>query len=220
MRLKYIIIASIICLITNRSLAQKITTIYEIANLSELKKKKDSIDKQLSYSKLEFYLQNMKKGKSRYSLATQEDKNLLWVMHKSPNYEKLKKIWQEAVREYIAFEEKYSPEIKKYRSLNYKNSQKSLTNRNEYDKTYLALKEELKYREYEKYIYYEKNFSDKLGDMWYDGGSYLLNFYKSRNLEIPTNWLTDKDLFGIENFSNYNELMQNLKYINQAITTK
>ncbi len=56
--------------------------------------------------------------------------------------------------------------------------------------------------------------------MWYDGGLYLLNFHKSRNLEVPTNWLNAKDLFGIENFSNYNEMMQNLKYINQAITTK
>lgn len=219
MKLKYLIIASIICLITNRSLAQKITTIYEITNLSELKNKKDSIDKQLSYLKLEFYLQNIKKGKSRYSLATQEDKNLLWVMHKSPNYEKLKKIWQEAVAEYIAFEDEYSPEIKKHRSLNYKNSEKSLSSRNEYNKIYLSLKEELKIREYEKYIYYEKNFSDKLGDMWYDGGSYLLNFYKSRNLKIPTNWLTDRDLFGIENFSNYNELMKNLKYISKVIKT-
>lgn len=211
--------ASIICLTTNRSLAQKITTKYEIANLSEFKKKKDSIDKQLSYLKLEYYLQNIKKGKSRYSLATQEDKNLLWVMHQSPNYEKLRKIWQEAVREYIAFEDEYSPEIKKHRTLNYKNSEKSLSNRNEYYKIYLPLKEELKLREYEKFIYHEKNFSDKLGDMWYDGGTYLLNFYKSKNLEIPTNWLTDKDLFGIENFSNYLELMRDLKYINQAITT-
>lgn len=220
MRLKYLIIALTISLITSCSSTQKITSKYETMNLSELEKEKDSVKKQLSYSKLEFYLQNIKKGKSRYSLATQEDQNLLWVMHQSPNYENLRKIWQEAVREYIAFEDEYSPEIKEHRSLNYQNKEKSLSNRNEYNKIYLALKEELKHREYEKFIYYEKNLTDKLADMWYDGGLYLLNFHKSRNLEVPTNWLNAKDLFGIENFSNYNEMMQNLKYINQAITTK
>nr|WP_288834161.1 hypothetical protein [uncultured Flavobacterium sp.] len=220
MRLKYLIILSTIYLITSCASAQKNSSKYETMNLSELKKEKDSINKQLSYSKLEFYLQNIKKGKSRYSLATQEDQNLLWIMHQSPNYENLRKIWKKAVNEYIAFEEEYSPEIKKHRSLNYKNSEKSLTSRNEYNKIYLHLKDELKHREYEKYIYYEKNFSDKLGNMWYDGGSYLLNFHKSRNLKVPTNWLTYKDLFGIENFSNYNELMENLKNINKAISTK
>jgi hypothetical protein len=237
MKSKCLIIASTICLITSCSSTKKITSKYEtmnlselenkkitskyeIMNLSELKNEKDSIDKQLSYLKLEFYLQNIKKGKSRYSLATQEDKNLLWVMHQSPNYENLKKIWMEAVDEYIAFEDEYSPEIKKHRSLNYKNKEKSLSSRNEYNKIYLPLLDELKLREYEKYIYYEKNLSDKLGDMWYDGGAYLLNFHKSKNLEVPTNWLNDKDLFGIENFSNYNELMKHLKYINKAISTK
>ncbi|WP_366183899.1 hypothetical protein [Flavobacterium ovatum] len=220
MKLKYLIIASTICLITSCSSSKKIISKYKTMNLSELKNKKDSIDKQLSYSKLAFYLQNIKEGKSRYSLATQKDKNLLWIMHESPNYENLKKIWQEAVDEYIAFVDEYSPQIKKHRSLNYKNKEKSLSNRNEYNKIYLPLLDELKHREYEKYIYYEKNFSDKLADMWYDGGSYLLNFHKSKNLEVPTDWLNDKDIFGIENYSNYNELRRHLKYINKAILTK
>lgn len=220
MKLKYLIIASTICLITSRSFAQKNNSKYETMNLSELKNEKDSIDKQLSYLKLEFYLQNIKKGESRYSLATQKDRNLIWIMHQSPNYESLRKIWKKAVDEYIVFEDEYSPEIKKHRSLNYKNSEKSLSSRNEYYKIYLPLKDELKRREYEKYVYYEKNFSDKLGDMWYDGGSYLLNFHKSRNLEVPTNWLNEKDLFGIENFSNYNELVKYLEYINNTISTK
>ena len=127
MKLKCFIIVSTICLITSCSSTKKITSKYETMNLSELKNEKDSIEKQLSYLKLEFYLQNIKKGKSRYSLATQEDKNLLWVMHQSPNYENLRKIWQEAVSEMIAFEDEYSPEIKKHRSLNYKNKEKSLS---------------------------------------------------------------------------------------------
>lgn len=220
MKLKCLIIASTICLITSCSSTKKITSKYKTMNLSELENEKDSIDKQLSYLKLEFYLQNIKKGESRYSLATQKDQNLLWIMHESPNYEKLRKIWQEAVDEIIAFEDEYSPEIKKHRSLNYKNKEKSLSSRNEYNKIYLPLRDELKHREYEKYIYYEKNLTDKLGDMWYDGGSYLLNFHKSKNLEVPTDWLNDKDLFGIENFSNYNELMKHLKYINKAISRK
>ncbi|MCW2118531.1 hypothetical protein [Flavobacterium sp. 7A] len=220
MKLKYLMIASSICLFTSCSSSKKITSKYKTMNLSELENKKDSIDKQLSYSKLAFYLENIKVGKSRYSLAAQKDKNLLWIMHESPNYENLKEIWQEAVEEYIAFENEYSPQIKKHRSLNYKNKEKSLSNRNEYNKIYLPLLNELKHREYEKYIYYEKNFSDKLANMWYDGGSYLLNFYKSKNLEVPTVWLNDKDIFGIENFSNYNELRKHLKYINKAISTK
>ncbi|MEN9907400.1 MAG: hypothetical protein RLZZ540_541 [Bacteroidota bacterium] len=109
MKLKCLIIASTICLITSCSSTKKITSKYETINLSELENKKitskyetmnlselenekDSIDKQLSYLKLEFYLQNIKKGESRYSLATQKDKNLLWIMHESPNYENLRKI--------------------------------------------------------------------------------------------------------------------------------
>ena len=75
MKLKCLIIASTICLITSCSSTKKITSKYKTMNLSELENEKDSIDKQLSYLKLEFYLQNIKKGESRYSLATQKDQN-------------------------------------------------------------------------------------------------------------------------------------------------
>ena len=56
--------------------------------------------------------------------------------------------------------------------------------------------------------------------MWYDGGSYLLNYYKSKNQKAPLYWLKDSDLIGIENQSNYNELIKRSKYIEKLILRK
>jgi len=201
---------------------KKIVNEYKKISISELKNEKENLEKQLSYYKLSYYNENIKKGKTRQSLALvwARDNQIRSIIQESPNYSTLRKQWSIAVDEYIKFENKYSPEIKKHRNLNYESKEKSLANRKKYNNIYLPLQQELKNREPKKHQYYESNLIEKLINMWYDGGDYLLNYFKSRDQKVPLYWLITNDLNGIQNKLDYRNLIKRSKYIEKKISRK
>ncbi|MBU3012292.1 hypothetical protein KO506_12825 [Polaribacter vadi] len=186
-------------------------------NSSELKKEQEKIERELSYFKLSYYIENINKKLNINSLSSLKDKNIQSIIRKSPNYLTLRKNWKKAIEDFALFEEKHSPEIKRIKDLYKKETDKKLKNRDAYKREYFPLRRELKSKEPEKFKFYNNNLIENIKAKWFDAANYLLNHYKSQNLKAPVYWLKENDLIGIENKSNYNELIEELSNIKKNI---
>jgi len=178
--------------------------------------KKDQLLKELSYFKMEFYLKNVENGKSRYSLATIEDKNLKSIMDIAINDDKFEKDWKQAVQRFSDFEDANSFELREHRK-NYRIRFDTKIERDNYYDTYRKLSNDLKREKFVEYTIYHDDFNNKLNLMWLNRGWYLLDYYKKKNLLFPVDWMKYQDYDGIEEELRYKDLSKRIKYLGKKI---
>jgi len=196
--------------------SSKISKDYEGLNLMDLKAKQNQLLKELSYFKMEFYLNRVEKGKSRYSLASIEDKNLKSIMENAKDDDVFVKNWKEAVKRFSDFEDANSFEIREHR-INYRTRFETQAERDNYYDTYWKLSNNLKREKFEEYTIYYDDFNKKLNLMWLNRGWYLLEYHKKKNLAFPIDWLKYQDYEGIGEELTYKDLTQRIKYLDKKI---
>lgn len=196
--------------------SSKIAQEYDGLNMMDLKAKEDQLLKELSYFKMEFYLKNVKNGKSRYSLATIEDKNLKSIMDNAINDNLFEKDWKESVKRFSDFEDSNSFEIREHRK-NYRIRFDSKIERDNYYDTYWKLSNDLKREKFVEYTIYHDDFNNKLNLMWLNRGWYLLDYFKKKNLLFPVDWLKYQDYEGIEDELMYNDLTKRINYLGKKM---
>lgn len=189
---------------------------YEKLNTAELQNEENKLLKELNYLKFEYYLKRIEKGKSRYSLATVSDKKLKSLMEIAPNDEIYYKEWKDAVKLFVDFEDANSLKIKEHRK-KYKTHFETKEERDSYYEEYSKLSTILKREKFEKYTNLHDNFDSKLNNMWLNRGKYLLQYYKDKNLLLPTDFLKFQDYEGLEKDENYYNLTKRVKVIGELI---
>ena len=189
---------------------------YKNLSTAELQNKENELFKELNYLKFEYYLKNIEKGKSRYSLATVSDKKLKSLMEIAPNDEFYYKEWQDAVKLFMKFEDTNSLKIKEHRK-KYKTHFQTKEERDSYYEEYYKLSKVLKREKLEPYTTLHDDFDSKLNKMWLNRGRYLLQYYKDRSLLLPTDILKYQDYEGIEKDENYYDLTEKVKAIGGII---
>lgn len=189
---------------------------YKKLSSAELQNKENELLKELNYLKFEYYLKNIEKGKSRYSLATVSDKKLKSLMEIAPNDEIYYKEWEDAVKLFVEFEDTNSLKIKEHRK-KYKTHFDTKEERDSYYEEYSKLSKVLKREKLEDYTTLHDDFDSKLNKMWLNRGRYLLQYYKDKNLLLPTDFLKYQDYEGLEKDENYYDLKERVKVIGEMI---
>lgn len=189
---------------------------YEKLSTAELQNEENKLLKELNYLKFEYYLKNIEKGKSRYSLAAVSDKKLKSLMEIAPNDEIYYKEWKDAVKLFVEFEDTNSLKIKEHRK-KYKTQFDTKKERDSYYEEYSKLSKILKREKFEDYTNFHDNFDSKLNSMWLNRGRYLLKYYKDKNLLLPTDFLKYQDYEGLEKDENYSDLTERVKVIREMI---
>jgi len=196
--------------------AQGIAKDYDGLNLMDLKAKQNQLLKELSYFKMEFYLNRVENGKSRYSLATIQDKKLKSIMENAKDDDVFVKKWKEAVERFSDFEDKNSFEIREHRK-NYRTQFETKKERDDYYDTYWKLSNDLKREKFEEYTIYYDDFNNKLNLMWLNRGRYLLDYHKKKNLLFPVDWFKYQDYEGIDEELTYKDLYKRINYLDKKI---
>ncbi len=189
---------------------------YGKLSIAELQIEENKLLKELNYLKFEYYLKRIEKGKSRYSLASVSDKKLKSLMEIAPNDEIYYKEWKDAVKLFEKFEDANSLMIKEHRK-KYKTYFDTKEEHDSYYEEYSKLSKILKREKFEEYTNLHDNFDSKLNNMWLNRGRYLLQYYKDKNLLLPTDFLKYQDYEGLEKDENFCDLTERVKVIGELM---
>ena len=193
--------------------ANKITDENEYRNISESKilKKIYTLERDLSYQIVEYFLYQVEELNYSYMPLTRVKNNevkFYWetIPYLKGFYFKWKK--NSEIRQ--KFQDKYEPQ---FRELTVQLSLKNI-HQNEYYKKHRELVAKLRMKFPNEYPVIIENFHNSVKKMWLESGKYMLKKYKREKKKINTEWIPNKTIITLrskESFSDKQKQIRNLK---------
>jgi len=181
---------------------------YKLVSDNELLNKKESLEREMSYLKVNWFLEDVKEGASYYPLKKLSDTYLKNSWKTDQELSKHYDTFKESFNRLENFKKKNSPG---YPDLMKKKRAKEIK-QNEYYEIHRSLMKKLTTEHPEDFPDLVESHDEVLRNLWYQSGIFLFKKHKAANQVFPTDWLADQQIPAFELGKEYVDMERKLEW--------